>query len=100
MKKLILPVFLAALAVSRAGAWTYQDTDALLIFRAANHNDVEFDLGNVSQFLNHANGYTTTVGGWSLTTVTSEFGSDLTGVSVILLATTPKNTITITNQIA
>jgi hypothetical protein len=100
MNKIFCLAILGLQMASSAYAWTYQDTDALLVFRAANHNDVEFDIGNISQFLNRANGYTTTVGGWTLAAVTNEFGSDLTGVSVILLATTPKNTITITNQFA
>jgi hypothetical protein len=72
-----------------ARAWTYQDGDALLIFRASGANDVEFDLGPVTQFLNQPNGYTLTVTNWDSSLVTSVFGSDLTGVSVILAATTP-----------
>jgi hypothetical protein len=88
MKKLFYLAMLAALIATKAEAWSYLDTDALLIFRAANHNDVEFDLGNVSQFVNQAAGTTVTVGGWSLAAVTNEFGGDLTGVSVIVLATT------------
>jgi hypothetical protein len=79
-------VFLTAAA---AQAWTYQDGDALLIFRASGANDVEFDLGPVTQFLNQPNGYTIPVTNWDLSLVTGVFGSDLTGVSIIIVATTP-----------
>ena len=63
--KNILPTALAGLvllATPSARAWPYQDGDALLIFRESGFNDVEFDLGNVSQFLNKPNGYTAAVG--------------------------------------
>jgi len=88
--KRILQLSLAGLALSvalLAGAGTYQDGDVLLIFREAGFNDVEFDLGDIGQFLNHADGYTTPVTGWSLAAVTGVFGSNLTGVSVIVAAT-------------
>jgi len=76
------------LAAPPAQAWVYQDGDVLLIFRENGYDDVEFDLGNISQFLNKTNGYTAAVGGWNAAPVINVFGSDLTGVSVILLATT------------
>jgi hypothetical protein len=76
------------LAAPLARAWVYKDGDVLLIFRENGSDDVEFDLGNISQFLNKTNGYTTTVGGWDANPVLNTFGSDLTGVSVIVLATT------------
>jgi hypothetical protein len=90
MKKILhLTTLLALLlAAPLAQAWVYQDGDVLLIFRENGYDDVEFDIGNVSQFLNKTNGYTATVGGWDAAAVTSIFGPDLTGVSVILLATT------------
>jgi hypothetical protein len=92
MKKLLhFAAFLALLlAAPLAQAWVYHDGDVLLIFRENGYDDVEFDLGNVSQFLNQTNGYTTVVPGWDVAPVTSTFGSDLTGVSVILLSTTSK----------
>jgi hypothetical protein len=88
-KHFLLKTFtgLALLAAPMAKAWTYQDGDVLLIFRESGFNDVEFDIGNVGQFLNQSNGYTTAVTGWDPTLVTSTFGSDLTGVSVLLAAT-------------
>jgi hypothetical protein len=80
--------WLAVLATPLARAWTYQDGNALLIFRETGFDDVEFDIGSISQFLNRSNGYKAAVTGWNLTAVTNVFGSDLTGVSVILAATT------------
>jgi hypothetical protein len=90
MKKLfyLTLVGLAWLATPPARAWTYQDGDVLLIFRESGFNDVEFDIGAISQFLNHSDGYTTSVTDWDSSVVTNVFGSDLTGVSVILAATT------------
>jgi hypothetical protein len=88
MKKIILPAIalLALLTATPAGAWSYNDGDVLLIFRESGHNDVEFDLGNVSQFLGQTNGYTAAITNWNSGLVTTQFGSDLTGVSVILAA--------------
>ena len=90
MKKMIPSILaaLALLATPLAQAWTYSDGDLLLVFRKSGHKNIEFDLGSVSQFLGKTNGYTTPVTGWDLSLVTGEFGSDLTGVKVILLATT------------
>jgi hypothetical protein len=78
--------------LARAGS-PYQDGDVLLIFRESGFNDVEFDIGNISQFLNQANGYSTPVTGWSLSTVTGVFGTDLTGVSVVVAATQARTNI-------
>ena len=90
MKKIIASS-LAALAFSGplfGAAWNYQDGDVLLIFRESGFNTVEFDLGNINQFLNQPVGSPSTVTGWDLSLVTNTFGVDLTGVSVVLLATT------------
>jgi hypothetical protein len=102
MKKLFqfALALLALLPALPAGAWNYKDGDVLLIFRESAipstypspNNDVEFDLGSVTNFLGHTNGYTTTVTGWNLANVQAVYGSDLTGVSVILIAaTSPTN---------
>lgn len=89
MKKIILPTLalLALLATPLARAWTYNDGDLLLVFRASGHNNIEFNLGSVTNLLGKTNGYTTAITGWSTSLVTTEFGTDLTGVKVILLAT-------------
>jgi len=92
MKKLIPKILLAALALlasplAQAQTWTYNDGDLLLIFRKTGHNNIEFDLGSVTNYLGKTNGYTTTVTGWDLGLVTGEFGSNLKNVNFILLAT-------------
>jgi hypothetical protein len=85
-----MSLFTAPLA---RAASTYQDGDLLLIFRESGFNDVEFDIGSVNQFLNQATGYSTAVTGWSLSTVTSVFGNNLAGVSVILAATQSRTNV-------
>jgi hypothetical protein len=80
--------WLAVLATPLARGGTYQDGDVLLIFREAGLDDVEFDIGTISQFLDHTSGYTAPVTGWDAALATNTFGSDLTGVSVIVAATT------------
>jgi len=87
--KRIIPLtlaLLALLATPLARAWTYNDGDLLLVFRESGHKNIEFDLGSVGKFLGKTNGYTTTITGWDTSLVTTEFGADLTGVKVILLA--------------
>ena len=64
MKRILTLLALALAAVPTARAWTYNDGDVLLTFREAGYNDVEFDIGNVSQFTNLAVGTTITVSGW------------------------------------
>jgi hypothetical protein len=90
--KHILSLTLAGLALLGTplarGGTTYQDGDVLLIFRQTGLNDVEYDIGNISQFTNHPNGYAAAVTGWDPTVATGVFGSDLTGVSVIIASTT------------
>ncbi|MEI6194682.1 MAG: hypothetical protein WCS42_10160 [Verrucomicrobiota bacterium] len=90
MKKIFLLTLalLALQATPQARAWGYKDGDLLLVLRSSSHNNVEYDLGSVSNFLGRANGYTTNITGWNTSVATTEFGSDLTGVKVILLATT------------
>ena len=90
MKKIILSTLglLALLATPSARAWSYGDGDLLLVFRENSHKNIEYDLGSVSNLLGQANGYTTIITGWDPSLITTEFGSDLTGVKVILAATT------------
>ena len=75
---------LALFATPQLRAWTYSDGDLLLIFRNGG-NDVEFNLGSVTQFLGKTNGYTTAVSGFDWSLVTGTFGN-LSSVRVILLA--------------
>jgi hypothetical protein len=95
--KRIFPLILGALAglsAPLAHAWSYNNGDVLLIFRNAESStyDVEYDIGNVSQFLGHTNGYTTAVTGWNpadvLGVLGGQNGPGLTGINVALLATT------------
>jgi hypothetical protein len=90
MKSILLITLaaLALLAAPLARAWTYNDGDVLLVFRKGSQN-IEFDLGSVSNYLGKTNGYTTTVSGWNLGLVTSTFGTLDSNVKVVLLATTP-----------
>jgi len=96
MKRIFQTSLLAIvlLATGSARAWNYTEGDALLIFRDGSH-DVEFDIGSITQFLGHTNGYTAVVTNWSLNLVTSTFGPDLTangdGVTVLLLAASSSN---------
>jgi hypothetical protein len=94
MKRIIFPIMalLGLLAAPLARAWSYNDGDLLLILRENGFNDIEYDLGSVSNLLGHPNGYSTTITGWNTSVATTQFGSDLTGVDVILLAvTSPTN---------
>ena len=87
MKSFILTILaaLALLAAPQAKAWNYNSGDVLLVFRNGSQ-DVEYDLGSVTNLLGHTNGYTTTITGWDPTLVTSTFGG-FSGLSVALLAT-------------
>jgi hypothetical protein len=77
-KKLIpiLTAIAASVAAPAMKAATYSDQDVLLIFRANGYNDVEYDLGSVSQFLGHSNGYQAVVTGWSADVVSGQFALD------------------------
>src|ERR1700761_7611453 len=87
MKSFILRTLaaLALLATPAARAWNYNAGDLLLVFRNGSQ-DVEFDIGSVTNYLGHTNGYTATVKGWDPGLVTATFGS-FSGLSVALLAT-------------
>jgi hypothetical protein len=82
--------WLAVLATPLARAWTYSDEDVLLIFRGQTiADDVEFDIGQVSQFTSPANS-TIHVTSWNASLVTGTLGANLNtaGVSYVLAATT------------
>jgi hypothetical protein len=87
--KSIVTIFVAALLLQAAGpaqAWTYSDGDVLLIFRNGSQ-DIEFDIGSVSNFLGKTNRYTAAVTGWDPSLVTSTFGTLNSNLKVVLLAT-------------
>src|SRR5712692_10010423 len=69
-------------------AFTYNDTDLLLVFRKASFNDVEFNLGSVSNFLGHATGTAIAVTNWDLGLVQSNFNNTLDNVDFLLVAAT------------
>jgi hypothetical protein len=102
MKQIILSALAlwALLATPQARAWSYSDGDLLLIFRATGHNDIEYDLGSVSNLLGQPNGYTTTITGWDPSLLTTEFGASLSGVKIILAATTSPSNPTPTSWIS
>lgn len=89
MKKLsgfLLAAF-AAGATQMCSAFNYSDTDLLLVFRADGFNDVEFDLGSVSNYLGLATGTQQTVTNFDPGLVNSNFSS-LPGVKFALVAAT------------
>ena len=51
-----LAVLLVAGLANSLSAFTYTDSDLLLVFRKSGYNDVLFNLGNVSNYLGRANG--------------------------------------------
>src|ERR1041385_7261884 len=74
----------AAGAVQSAGAFTYSDSDLLLVFRRDGFNDVEFNLGSVSNYLGRMSGTTMTVGGWDLNLVKANYNNSLASVKFLL----------------
>jgi hypothetical protein len=75
-----------------AQAFTYQDSDVLLVFRKDGSDDVLFNLGSISQFLNRTDGEEVQVTNFNLELVRSKY--DLTDeVKVALLATTSKDVV-------
>jgi hypothetical protein len=90
LKRIILPCLggLALLAAPAARAWTYNNGDLLLIFRETGHNNVEFDLGSVSNYLGYPNGYTNVVAGWNFNVVTTNYSLTNSAVQFALIAST------------
>ena len=95
----LLSLGLAALAFAAsftpsARAFTYTDGDLLLVFRKSTFNDVEFNLGTVSNYLGKANGTVLTVTNFRLSAVTANFNNNLNGVTISLVAaTTPTDVL-------
>ena len=84
----LLLAALGLLAPPAARAWNYTNGSVLLVFRQSGLNDVELNLGDISQFTGQTAGHTAPVAGWNRSLVTNVFGADLTGVSVVVAATT------------
>ncbi|HVY68285.1 MAG TPA: hypothetical protein VHH73_00050 [Verrucomicrobiae bacterium] len=78
----------ACLAAEQAAAFTYSDTDLLLVFRQQGLNDVEFNLGSINNFLGKPDGTQIPVTNWDLNLVRQNYNNNLGGVSVILMAAT------------
>lgn len=88
MKKLILWCWLIVGSARVASAFTYTNTDLLLIFRKDGFNDVEFNLGSVSNFLGQTTSVQIPVTNWDQALVRGNFNNSFAGVSVALLAAT------------
>jgi len=77
---------LAASATYSAGAFTYSDSDLLLVFRKDGFRDAEFNLGSVSNYLGKAAGTKLTVG--DFLSVRTNFNNSLASVKFLLVAAT------------
>ena len=77
-----------AASIQLAGAFNYNDGDLLLVFRKDGFNDVEFNLGSVSNYLGLANGARRTVSNWDASLVRSNFNNSLASVRFLLLSAT------------
>jgi len=74
-----------------ASAFSYSNTDLLLIFRSdGGFSDVEFNIGSVSNYLGKPSGTTINVTNWNLNQVLVNFNksNSLAGVKFLLIATT------------
>ncbi|EEF58447.1 hypothetical protein [Pedosphaera parvula] len=90
MKKLLTTLLLVSAAVwtQVAGAFTYSDGDLLLVFRQDGFNDVEFNLGSVTNYLGKPSGTVLTVTNWDLAATRANFINNLSGVKFILMSAT------------
>jgi len=81
--------FVLAAGLSQTlSAFTYTNTDLLLVFRKDTFNDVEFNLGSVSNFLGRANGTVITVNNWNFGLVKTNFNNSFLNVKFLLAAVT------------
>jgi hypothetical protein len=81
------PLTAVLLGANVALGFTYQDQDVLLVFRKDGFNDVEFNLGPITQFRSIAPGASLAVTNWDPGVVTNQFlFSD--GAQVTILAAT------------
>jgi len=91
MKKLskILSIVFTVGVAQVGSALNYTNTDLLLVFRGGTGaNDVECDLGSVSNYLSLAAGTIVQVTNFDISTVQANFNSQLAGVNFALFATT------------
>ena len=77
------------IAALNAPAFTYTNTDLLLVFRKDGLNDVVFNLGNVSNYLGLADGTTFAVPNWNASAAKTNYANSFSGVKWILMASTP-----------
>jgi hypothetical protein len=93
MKKLLTNLLFvsAALWTQIAGAFTYSDGDLLLVFRQDGFNDVEFNLGSVTNYLGKPQGTVITVTNWDANATRANFNNSLSGVKFILMSATNSN---------
>jgi len=95
--QVVLAIFSLCFAASPpafAAAFTYSDTDLLLVFRKESTTNVIFNLGSISNYLGLANGTALPVNSFDFSRVTAVFGSDLTGAKYVLMAaTTPSDSL-------
>ena len=90
MKKLFLSAACGWLTLwtLTVSAFTYADGDLLLVFHSNGANDVEFNLGSVTNYLGHTSGAVITITNWSPAAVYANFHSSWSGVSFALLSAT------------
>ena len=86
--RILTLIALAIMAAAPARAFTFNYGDVLLVFRANGNNNVEFNLGNISQFLNHPVGYQAVVGNWSADVVNNQYALTNGIAQFFVLATT------------
>ena len=97
MKRILQLALLTAVTFlsTSAHAYIYNESDVLLVFRKTGFNDVEFDIGSISNYLGKANGTVITVtnntgltNGWNFGLTRSNYNNSLSGVNFLLIAAT------------
>ena len=78
----------ASFSVTVKTEFSYQDSNLLLVFSKTNETDVEFNLGNISNYLGLANGTVLNPTNYDFSRVQAAYGGDLSGVKYVLLAAT------------
>ena len=92
MKKILSTcVLLAAVlgASQSASAMTYAEGDLLLVLRQSGSDNIEYNLGSITNFTGLANGTTLTVTNWSSSVALSAYGGSLADVSFIFCCAAP-----------